>query len=167
MLYYETMYIAHPALEGGRLKDLILSIEKSMDKLGGKTCAINVWGKKKLAYSINKEKYGVYVLFQFQNDGSNNKTFNLDLEHNPNILAYLTTKINEDEILQDISDLDTQLGLSKPSASEQPAEEQPVEEQPVEEQPVEEQSSEEQSSEESSSQYNSTIDTEESNKEVE
>ena len=162
MLYYETMYIAHPALEGGRLKDLILSIEKSMDKLGGKTCAINVWGKKKLAYSINKEKYGVYVLFQFQNDGSNNKTFNLDLEHNPNILAYLTTKINEDEILQDISDLDTQLGLSKPSASEQPAEEQPVEEQPVEEQ-----SSEEQSSEESSSQYNSTIDTEESNKEVE
>ena len=167
MLYYETMYIAHPALEGGRLKDLILSIEKSMDKLGGKTCAINVWGKKKLAYSINKEKYGVYVLFQFQNDGSNNKTFNLDLEHNPNILAYLTTKINEDEILQDISDLDTQLGLSKPSASEQPAEEQPVEEQPVEEQPVEEQSSEEQSSEESSSQDNSTIDTEESNKEVE
>ena len=162
MLYYETMYIAHPALEGGRLKDLILSIEKSMDKLGGKTCAINVWVKKKLAYSINKEKYGVYVLFQFQNDGSNNKTFNLDLEHNPNILAYLTTKINEDEILQDISDLDTQLGLSKPSASEQPAEEQPVEEQPVEEQ-----SSEEQSSEESSSQDNSTIDTEESNKEVE
>tara|TARA_A100001037_G_C14954307_1_gene546501 strand:+ start:425 stop:868 length:444 start_codon:yes stop_codon:yes gene_type:complete len=147
MLYYETMYIAHPALEGGRLKDLILSIEKSMDKLGGKTCAINVWGKKKLAYSINKEKYGVYVLFQFQNDGSNNKTFNLDLEHNPNILAYLTTKINEDEILQDISDLDTQLGLSKPSASEQPAEEQ--------------------SSEESSSQDNSIIDTEESNKEVE
>ena len=157
MLYYETMYIAHPALEGGRLKDLILSIEKSMDKLGGKTCAINVWGKKKLAYSINKEKYGVYVLFQFQNDGSNNKTFNLDLEHNPNILAYLTTKINEDEILQDISDLDMQLGLSKPSASEQPAEEQPAEEQ----------SSEEQSSEESSSQDNSTIDTEESNKEVE
>ncbi len=147
MLYYETMYIAHPALEGGRLKDLILSIEKSMDKLGGKTCAINVWGKKKLAYSINKEKYGVYVLFQFQNDGSNNKTFNLDLEHNPNILAYLTTKINEDEILQDISDLDMQLGLSKPSASEQPAEEQ--------------------SSEESSSQDNSIIDTEESNKEVE
>ena len=167
MLYYETMYIAHPALEGGRLKDLILSIEKSMDKLGGKTCAINVWGKKKLAYSINKEKYGVYVLFQFQNDGSNNKTFNLDLEHNPNILAYLTTKINEDEILQDISDLDTQLGLSKPSASEQPAEEQPAEEQPVEEQPVEEQPVEEQSSEESSSQDNSTIDTEESNKEVE
>ena len=45
MLYYETMYIAHPALEGGRLKDLILSIEKSMNKLEGKTCTINVWGK--------------------------------------------------------------------------------------------------------------------------
>ena len=119
MLYYETMYIAHPALEGGRLKDLILSIEKSMDKLGGKTCAINVWGKKKLAYSINKEKYGIYILFQFQSDGANNKAFQLDLEHNPNILAHLTTKINENEILQDLSDLDIQLGLSKPSKSKE------------------------------------------------
>jgi len=111
------MYIAHPALEGGRLKDLILSVEKIMNQLGGKTCVIDVWGKKKLAYSINKEKYGIYILFQFESEGSNNKEFNLELEHNPNILAYLTTKIKEDKILIDISSLDIQLGLSKEEES--------------------------------------------------
>jgi len=102
----------HPALEAGRLKDLILSVEKSMDNVGGETCAINVWGKKKLAYPINKEKYGMYILFQFKSDGSSNKEFNLGLEHNTNVLAYLTTKIEEEEILADLPDLDNQLGLS-------------------------------------------------------
>ena len=61
MIFYETMYIVHPALEAGRLKDLILSIEKTLLNSGGKTCAINVWGKKKLAYAINKERYGHYL----------------------------------------------------------------------------------------------------------
>ena len=70
MNYYETMYIVHPALESGRLKDLILSIESNLVDLGGKTCTIEVWGKKKLAYPINKEKYGMYVLLQFEADGS-------------------------------------------------------------------------------------------------
>ena len=112
MTYYETMYIVHPALESGRLKDLILSVEKSLHDFGGETCAINVWGKKKLAYAINKEKYGMYILFQFKNDGSSNKEFNLGLEHNTNVLAYLTTKIEEDSLLLDLPDLDNQLGLS-------------------------------------------------------
>ena len=40
MIFYETMYIVHPALEAGRLKDLILSIEKTLLNSGGKTCAI-------------------------------------------------------------------------------------------------------------------------------
>jgi len=102
----------HPALEAGRLKDLILSVEKTMHNAGGETCAINVWGKKKLAYPINKEKYGMYILFQFKSDGSSNKEFNLGLEHNANVLAYLTTKIEEEGILSDLPDLDNQLGLS-------------------------------------------------------
>ncbi len=112
MIYYETMYIVHPALEAGRLKDLILSVEQSLHNLGGKTCAINVWGKKKLAYAINKEKYGMYILFQFQSDGHTNKEFNLGLEHNSNILTYLTTKIDEQGVLSDLPDLDNQLGLT-------------------------------------------------------
>ena len=118
MLYYESMYIVHPALEAGRLKDLIMSIEKSLHSLGGETCAINVWGKKKLAYPINKEKYGMYVLFQFKNNGVKNKEFNLGLEHNSNVLAYLTTKIEDNTILSDLPSLDSQLGLLNPNASE-------------------------------------------------
>ena len=80
MSYYETMYIVHPALEAGRLKDLILSVESTLKDFGGKTHTIEAWGKKKLAYPINKEKYGMYVLFQFEADGTKNKEFNTTLD---------------------------------------------------------------------------------------
>jgi len=119
MAHYETMYIVHPALEAGRLKDLIQSIEKGLIDLDGKMHITDVWGKKKLAYPINKEKYGMYILIQFEADGSKNKEFNLSLDHNSNILTYLTTKINEDQLLSDIESLDKQLGLLEtPAKSE-------------------------------------------------
>ena len=111
MAHYETMYIVHPALEAGRLKDLIISVESTLKELGGTTHTIEAWGKKKLAYPINKEKYGMYVLFQFEADGSKNKEFNLTLDHNTNILAYLTTKIDQEQLLSNNSSLDSQLGL--------------------------------------------------------
>lgn len=111
MAYYETMYIVHPALEAGRLKDLIVSVESTVKDLGGKTHTIEAWGKKKLAYPINKEKYGMYVLFQFESDGTKNKEINTTLDHNTNVLAYLTTKIDKDQLLDDTSSLDNQLGL--------------------------------------------------------
>ena len=118
MVHYETMYIVHPALEAGRLKDLILSIESSLHDLGGKTKTIEVWGKKKLAYPINKEKYGMYVLLQFESDGSKNKEFNTTLDHNTNVLAYLTTKIDTEQLLSDVASLDNQLGLLNKNESE-------------------------------------------------
>ena len=118
MAYYETMYIVHPALEAGRLKDLILSVESTLKELGGKTHNIDAWGKKKLAYPINKEKYGMYVLLQFEADGSSNKELNTTLDHNTNILAYLTTKIDKEQLLSDVASLDNQLGLTNDTQSD-------------------------------------------------
>ena len=118
MAYYETMYIVHPALEAGRLKDLILSVESTLKELGGKTHNIEAWGKKKLAYPINKEKYGMYVLLQFEADGSKNKELNTTLDHNTNILAYLTTKIDKEQLLSDVTSLDNQLGLTNDTQSD-------------------------------------------------
>ena len=56
----------------------------------------------------------MYVLLQFESDGSKNKEFNLNLDHNINILGYLTTKIRDDQLLSDIPSLEQQLGLLSP-----------------------------------------------------
>ena len=71
MNYYETLYVVHPALESGRLKDIIISVQEMCTNLNSKIISIDVWGKKKLAYLIDKQKYGTYVLVQFQSTGEN------------------------------------------------------------------------------------------------
>ena len=109
MNYYETLYIIHPALDAGRIKEMVLSVNETLEKTGGSVAAVDVWGKKKLAYEIDKQKYGTYVLVQFTGDGSGNANFNVELEHNPNVLAYLTIKIEEHKIIKNAISLDEQL----------------------------------------------------------
>ena len=117
MNYYETLYIVHPALDSGRIKEMVLSVNKTLESMGGKPVSLDVWGKKKLAYEIDKQKYGTYVLVQFTGDGSGNAKFNQELEHNPNILSYLTTRIDEEKLNEQTVELDDQLSGSSPSSS--------------------------------------------------
>ena len=135
MNYYETLYIVHPALESGRLKDIILSIQKMIESKDIKILSTDVWGKKKLAYLIDKQQYGSYVLVQLHSNGSNINKINSELEHNPDVLSYLTTRIEESNLIKDARTLDEQiLGTkassdtnseadTKESAHEEPSEE--------------------------------------------
>ena len=124
MNYYETLYIVHPALESGRLKDIILSIQETLGEMNVNVISTDVWGKKKLAYLIDKQKYGTYVLVQFSSDGQSNTKIATELEHNPNILSYLTSKIDEDELQKDLMSLDDQIGGIRVSDSKEPSKEQ-------------------------------------------
>ena len=100
MNFYETMYIIHPALQAGRLDDMIDSVHKKIDSLDGKRLYSDNWGKKKLSYEIDKQKYGTYVLMQFSMDALNVKELSNEFEHNSNILRYLTNKIEENDVLE-------------------------------------------------------------------
>ena len=121
MNYYETLYIIHPALDAGRVKEIVLSVNQTLEGFGGSVAAIDVWGKKKLAYEIDKQKYGTYILVQFTGDGSGNAKFNVELEHNPNILAYLTLKIEEHKILTQPQSLDDQITGTSPVQDRKPS----------------------------------------------
>lgn len=116
MNYYETLYIVHPALESGRLKDIILSIQKMIESKDIKILSTDVWGKKKLAYLIDKQQYGSYVLVQLHSDGSNINKINSELEHNPDVLSYLTSRIEESNLMKDSRTLDEQILGSKASS---------------------------------------------------
>ena len=127
MNYYETLYINHPALESGRLKDIILSIQSMFESKDIKVLGTDLWGKKKLAYLIDKQQYGTYVLVQLESSGENINKISTELEHNPDILAYLTNKIDEADLQKDLRSLDEQILGSKSSESESVVTERPVE----------------------------------------
>ena len=109
MNYYETLLIIHPALEAGRLKDIILSIEENLKKEKASMLSIDLWGKKRLAYLIEKQKFGTYVKLQFSGQGDCVKKIEMSLEHNSNVLSYLTTIIAKSDISDQTINLDDQI----------------------------------------------------------
>ncbi len=101
MGFYETTYILHSALQEGRLNDIVSAIENKVKTLGAEILYSDNWGRKKLAYLINKEKYGTYIFLQFKIKDSNQLTeLSAEFEHNPNILRYLNIKIDEQDVIE-------------------------------------------------------------------
>jgi len=62
---YETIFIAIPSLEDGRIKDLIQKFSDLINS-DGKVEIVEELGKKKLAYEIKKQKEGFYILINFE-----------------------------------------------------------------------------------------------------
>ena len=122
MRYYEILYIVHSALEGGHLEDIIKSVNELLEKHGGKIEAHDVWGKKKLAYLIDKQSYGTYVLTQFSVEEPKNNLILENLEHNSNVLASLISKIEQNEIIENSAEepatKETEESKEEPTAKE-------------------------------------------------
>ena len=72
MRYYESLYIVNPNYEQDRLDEVMKTV---VDKIGEYTFSIinhRVWGKKRLAYAIQKHKYGTFVLLHFETESAEN-----------------------------------------------------------------------------------------------
>ena len=99
MKFYEATYIVHSALQEGRLNDIIESVNSFVKSAGGEILYSDNWGRKKLSYMIEKQKYGTYVFFQFKmSDASKIQSLNIEFDHNPNILRALVVSIDETDI---------------------------------------------------------------------
>ena len=98
---YEIVYIIHPALQEGRLIDIKNKIHEQITGSKGKVLFDDNWGKKKLAYAIDKQKYGTYLFCQFLLEGKNVQSINVDCELNTNILRHLITKIESSQVLDE------------------------------------------------------------------
>jgi len=68
--YYEMLFIVHPNYEQDRLDAVISAVQKEITSNGGTLLKTDNWGKRKLAYLINKQRYGSYVLMYFESDPS-------------------------------------------------------------------------------------------------
>jgi small subunit ribosomal protein S6 len=62
---YETMFILKPELENEIEEELVNNLQAVLKKLGGEIDKTDDWGKRKLAYEIDKFNEGHYYLMQF------------------------------------------------------------------------------------------------------
>ena len=72
MKYYESLYIINPNYEQNRLDEIMKTVADKISEYGFSIINHHVWSKKRLAYSIQKHKYGTFVLLHFQTESAEN-----------------------------------------------------------------------------------------------
>ena len=93
MKYFETLYIVNPNFEQSRLDTIIKDVEKNVGKFS-KVISQNIWGKKRLAYKIDNQKYGTFVLLNFETEeGSMIAGFESYMKLNTSVLRAQTIRL--------------------------------------------------------------------------
>ncbi len=72
MRYYESLYIVNPNYEQERLDEVMKTVSDKIGEYGFSTINHRVWGKKRLAYAIQKHKYGSFILLHFETESVEN-----------------------------------------------------------------------------------------------
>ena len=62
MRNYELVCIVQPDLDETAFNEIVDRVKGWVDDAGGKVEKVDVWGKRKLAYLIRKQREGQYVL---------------------------------------------------------------------------------------------------------
>ena len=90
MRRYETIFIASPLLTEEQVDDLVRHFEGIIAEQGGELLKTDKWGRKKLAYEVQKFSEGYYTLF--------------DMNAGPNLIAELERRFrNHDSVIKYMS----------------------------------------------------------------
>jgi small subunit ribosomal protein S6 len=95
MRHYEMMIILDPSLEERTVQPSLEQFLKVITTAGGNVDKIDVWGRRRLAYEIDKKSEGIYTVIDLTAEPGTVKELDRQLNLNE---AILRTKILRPEI---------------------------------------------------------------------
>ena len=100
MNFYESIFIARPSLMDEEVSKVIEKIKSIIEQGGGTVLKTENWGKKKLAYEVQKEKKGTYIFLHFQSEGKVVSDLERAYRLDDAVMKFLTLKLNKKDLAQ-------------------------------------------------------------------
>jgi len=95
MRIYEELFIVKPDATEEEVDQLIEQMKSVVTTAGGTVDKVDKWGKRRLAYRVDKYREGTYVLFQFSGEPNVVKELERRLRVSDVVLKFLTVRIDE------------------------------------------------------------------------
>ena len=89
MRAYECIYIINPALEEAAIKEKENRLREIVTSRKGVVHKVDVWGKRRLAYPIDKIEEGTYALAKFTGDNDILAELNRVFRFDDNIVRHM------------------------------------------------------------------------------
>ena len=97
MRRYETIFIASPTLTDEQSDELIKQYEGIIAEQGGELLKTDKWGRKKLAYEVQKFSEGYYTLFEMNAGPTLIAELERRFRNNDAVIKYLSVRMDEAE----------------------------------------------------------------------
>ena len=95
MRTYEALYIINPELDDSAIQTVVADVEKMIVNNNGSIVRSDVWGKRKLAYTIRKHTEGVYVVLRFLASPDSIKRLEQQLKLTEAVIRYMVLYLDE------------------------------------------------------------------------
>ena len=95
MREYEVMYIIKPGFEDDKYAEIIEKYNALIQANGGEILKVEPWGKRRLAYEIEKLREGYYVLLRINGAPELPKELERNFKIADEIMRYLVIRVEE------------------------------------------------------------------------
>ncbi len=95
MRIYEELFIIKPDSTEEEIDQVIEQFKGVITTSGGTLDKVEKWGKRRLAYRVDKHREGSYVLFQFTSVPETVKELERRLRVTDSVIKFLTVRIDE------------------------------------------------------------------------
>src|SRR6516162_185069 len=92
---YEELFIVKPDAPDEEVDQYVEQLRGQLTSLGATVDKVDKWGKRKLAYKVDKYREGAYVLFQFSAGPETVKEFERRLRVSDLVIKFLTVRTDQ------------------------------------------------------------------------
>ncbi|MBP0021904.1 MAG: 30S ribosomal protein S6 [Cyanobacteria bacterium SBLK] len=92
---YEMMFILRPDLSEERTRETIDKYKQMLGDYGSTDIDLQILGKRRLAYPIQKFQDGIYVLVNYQSQGEQVAPVERSMRFSEEVIRYLTLKLGD------------------------------------------------------------------------
>lgn len=96
MRAYEVMFIVKPDLTDEQIQETIERFTNLISEHGGEVEKVDRWGRRRLAYDIEKFREGFYTVLHFQGSSEVAREMDRVLKISDSILRHLITRRDEE-----------------------------------------------------------------------
>ncbi len=95
MRQYETMVLLSPELTDETVEEKISGFEKKVTEGGGEVLNVDRWGKKRLAYPINRQRHGIYFIITYHSEPPVVADIERDMRIDEQTWRYMTVRMDD------------------------------------------------------------------------
>ena len=95
MRQYETIVLLSPELTDETVDEKISGFENKVTEGGGEIVSVDRWGKKRLAYPINRQRHGIYFIVTYHSESAVVADIERDMRIDEQTWRYMTVRMDE------------------------------------------------------------------------